>query len=282
MAGMTIANVNALDRDAFIAAFGAVFEHSPWVAEQALARRPFADRDALHLAMVAAVRNAGRDVQLALICAHPDLGTRLALSDASTAEQAGAGLDRLDAESFAQFHRLNDAYRARFGFPFIIAVRQHSRAAILAAFERRLRHDAETEIVEALAQIEIITRLRLEALVRETKVGRVTTHVLDTAHGCPAAGVRIALLDSVGRVLDTLITNADGRTDRPVLAGPLALGSYELRFHVGDYFRGRGVALADPPFLDVVPVRFGIAEPDGHYHVPLLVSPWAYQTYRGS
>jgi 2-oxo-4-hydroxy-4-carboxy-5-ureidoimidazoline decarboxylase len=282
MAGMTIAAANALDRDAFVAVFGAVFEHSPWVAEQAFARRPFADRYALHLAMVAAVREAARDAQLALIRAHPDLGTRLALSDASTAEQAGAGLDRLDAESFAQFHRLNDAYRARFGFPFIIAVRQHSRATILAAFERRLRHDVETEIAEALAQIEIITRLRLETLVSETKVGRVTTHVLDTAHGCPAAGVRVALLDSAGRVLDTLVTNADGRTDRPMLAGPLALGSYELHFHVGDYFRASGVALSDPPFLDIVPVRFGIAESDGDYHVPLLVSPWAYQTYRGS
>lgn len=109
--------------------------------------------------------------------------------------------------------------------------------------------------------------------------GRVTTHVLDTANGRPAAGVAIELVEAAsGRVLDRLVTNADGRTDRPVLTGPLQRGVYELRFHVGDYFR----SAADPPFLDIVPVRFGVAEPDGHYHVPLLVSPWAYQTYRGS
>jgi hydroxyisourate hydrolase len=109
--------------------------------------------------------------------------------------------------------------------------------------------------------------------------GRITTHVLDTANGRPAGGVTIELVELPGgRVLDRLVTNADGRTDRPVLTGPIKPGVYELRFHVGAYFRS-GVT---PPFLDVVPVRFGVAEPDGHYHVPLLVSPWAYQTYRGS
>jgi len=109
--------------------------------------------------------------------------------------------------------------------------------------------------------------------------GRITTHVLDTAKGRPAAGVAIELVEvASGRVLDRLVTNADGRTDRPVLTGPLTPGIYELRFHIGAYFH----AHVDPPFLDIVPVRFGVAEPDGHYHVPLLVSPWAYQTYRGS
>jgi 2-oxo-4-hydroxy-4-carboxy-5-ureidoimidazoline decarboxylase len=279
---LDLAAINAMNRDAFVAALGGVFEHSPWVAMGAYDMRPFADRAALHAAMVAAVRAAGRDAQLALIRAHPDLAARIKLTDASTAEQASVGLDRLDAETFARFHGLNDAYRARFGFPFIIAVRQHDLDGILAAFERRLAHDAEAEIAEALAQIERITRLRLEALVSDTKQGRVTTHVLDTAAGRPAAGVRIELVDATGRLIDTLTTNTDGRTDRPVLAGQLTPGTYELRFHIGAYFRSRGVALADPPFLDVVLVRFGIAEPGGHYHVPLLASPWAYQTYRGS
>lgn len=118
-------------------------------------------------------------------------------------------------------------------------------------------------------------------------MGRLSTHVLDTAHGCPAAGMRIEVLearpgggwDKIG----DLVTNADGRTDAPVLAGPaFRTGSFQLRFHVAEYFRGRGVSLPDPPFLDIVPLHFGMAEPDGHYHVPLLCSPYAYSTYRGS
>ncbi len=115
----------------------------------------------------------------------------------------------------------------------------------------------------------------------------LTTHVLDTAHGRPAAGVRIDLSalepDGRARLLKTLTTNADGRTDEPLL-GPaeVEIGRYELVFHVGAYFRTTGDALPDPPFLDQVPVRFAIADPRGHYHVPLLVSPYGYATYRGS
>jgi len=113
--------------------------------------------------------------------------------------------------------------------------------------------------------------------------GRLTTHVLDTAAGRPAAGVRVVLrrLDGAAPVADG-VTNADGRMERPLLEGAaFAPGTYQLEFHVGDYFRARGVDLADPPFLDVIPIRFGIAE-RAHYHVPLLVSPYGYSTYRGS
>jgi hydroxyisourate hydrolase len=116
--------------------------------------------------------------------------------------------------------------------------------------------------------------------------GLLTTHVLDTARGRPAAGMRVQLarLDpsSGGRsVLKEVHTNADGRTDAPLLEGDeLESGVYELVFEVGEYFKGPGIP--DPPFLDRVPIRFGIAEPDAHYHVPLLASPWAYSTYRGS
>lgn len=116
---------------------------------------------------------------------------------------------------------------------------------------------------------------------------RLTTHVLDTARGIPAAGVRIdfSVFDGNGtpRLLATVHTNRDGRTDQPLLEGAaFAVGRYELAFHIGAYFTACGVALAAPPFLDVVPVRFGIADADAHYHVPLLASPWTYSTYRGS
>jgi 5-hydroxyisourate hydrolase len=112
-------------------------------------------------------------------------------------------------------------------------------------------------------------------------MGRLSTHVLDTSVGRPAAGVRVVLRRD-GDVLVDTSTNADGRTDRPLLEGtPFRSGAYELTFHVGDYFRGRGALLADPPFLDVIPIRFSVAD-DRHYHVPLLVSPFGYSTYRGS
>jgi hydroxyisourate hydrolase len=109
--------------------------------------------------------------------------------------------------------------------------------------------------------------------------GRLTTHVLDVAAGRPAGGVAVELWRA-GERLSSATTNADGRTDAPLLAA-LEVGVYELRFAVGAYFAGQGVA-ADPPFLDVVPVAFGVADADAAYHVPLLVSPWSYSTYRGA
>lgn len=112
--------------------------------------------------------------------------------------------------------------------------------------------------------------------------GKLTTHVLDTARGCPAAGLTIELW-SCDRTLKTVITNADGRTDAPLLMDDeFAVGVYELRFAVGDYFRKHFSDLPEPPFLDTVPLQFGIADITAHYHVPLLCSPWSYSTYRGS
>jgi hydroxyisourate hydrolase len=118
-------------------------------------------------------------------------------------------------------------------------------------------------------------------------MGRLTTHVLDTASGKPAAGVRIELraiaADGKSRLLGSFTTNADGRTDAPLLeGGAFTAGIFELVFHLGPYFTATGTPQSTPPFLDVVPVRFGIADGDAHYHVPLLVSPWNYSTYRGS
>ena len=116
-------------------------------------------------------------------------------------------------------------------------------------------------------------------------MGRLTTHVLDTALGRPAAGLKIELhlLGSPSRLLKTATTNADGRVDDPLLSdSDLRAGQYELRFFAGDYLRRRGCKLGEPAFLDVIPVRFGVAEPQSHYHVPLLLSPFGYSTYRGS
>ena len=117
-------------------------------------------------------------------------------------------------------------------------------------------------------------------------MGKLTTHVLDTANGCPAAGMAVALyrVDAAGAaMIKSLKLNRDGRVDAPLLDGADMLpGRYRLLFQVGAYFRERGAALADPAFVDAVPVDFGIADAAAHYHVPLLVSPWSYATYRGS
>lgn len=117
-------------------------------------------------------------------------------------------------------------------------------------------------------------------------MGKLTTHVLDTASGKPAAGMRIELSILEGeawRTLATVQSNPDGRTDAPLAEGPAFVkGNYRIVFYVADYFRLRGVALADPPFLERVPLRFGVADPQTTYHVPLLCSPWSYSTYRGS
>jgi len=286
--------LNGMDPAGFGDAVGDTFERAPWVAESAATLRPFATVTGLHEAMMAAVRSAPRERQLDFLRGHPDLAGKAALAgaitDDSRREQASVGLDSLDAEEFARFHRLNDAYAARFGFPFIVCVRRHTRDSILAQFERRLGHDPATEFAAALQEVFHITRLRIAAKVAGEGMpavnGRLSTHVLDTHAGRPAIGVAIELFEFAGerahRIAATT-TNADGRTDQPLIGGrPLPIGTYELRFAVGNHFRSRGIEGGDPPFLDIVPLRFSIAEPEGHYHVPLLCTPWSYSTYRGS
>lgn len=116
-------------------------------------------------------------------------------------------------------------------------------------------------------------------------MGRLTTHVLDTARGCPASGVSVALyrITSERELIAETTTNDDGRLDSPILEeASFITGNYELVFGAGSYFQSAGLDLPDPPFVDEVVLRFGIADPDAHYHVPLLVSPWSYSTYRGS
>jgi 2-oxo-4-hydroxy-4-carboxy-5-ureidoimidazoline decarboxylase len=162
---MTIAEANALGRDDFIAAFGWIFEDSPWVAERAWMRRPFADRNALHRAMVAEVESSDDVAKLDLLRAHPDLGTRARMSNASAGEQSGAGLDRMARADFDRLQAMNTSYRDRFGFPFLFAVKGSTVADILAALERRLQSSPEAEIREALVQVYRIASFRLQDTV---------------------------------------------------------------------------------------------------------------------
>src|SRR5687768_3847804 len=135
---LTLADINAASRDDFVAAIGWIFESSPWVAARAWRRRPFASVDDLHAAMVAEMSTAERDEQLALLRAHPDLGTRGRMTAASTSEQAGAGLDSLTGDEFERLQQLNTAYREKFGFPFLLAVRGSTKHDVLTALTARL------------------------------------------------------------------------------------------------------------------------------------------------
>jgi 2-oxo-4-hydroxy-4-carboxy-5-ureidoimidazoline decarboxylase len=158
---MTLAELNALDRSAFVAALGGIFEDSLWVAEQVCDGRPYPDLESLHQTMVDQVRAAPPNRQLVLLRAHPDLGTRARISAASTAEQAGAGLDRLTPEEFDRLQRLNSAYREKFGFPFLFAVKGSTKYDILQALERRIPAPPDEERQEALRQVYRIAEFRL-------------------------------------------------------------------------------------------------------------------------
>jgi len=166
---MTLAELNALGRDAFVAALGHVAENSPWVAERAADARPFADVAALEAAMVAAIDGAPPERQLALLRAHPELAGRAAIRGAltpdSSAEQSGAGLADCSPSEYAQLQSLNARYNARFGFPFILAVKGRNRADVIREFERRVDNDPAVERADALRQVGRIVGLRLATLV---------------------------------------------------------------------------------------------------------------------
>lgn len=161
---MTINELNALDHPAFTVALGWIFEGSPWVAERVWRLRPFDGIEQLHAAMTAAVTGATQDEQLALLRAHPDLGARARMSEVSTGEQAAAGLDQLTSEELERLHRLNAAYREKFGYPFLFAVKGSDKHQILDALDRRLTRAPQQEFDEALRQVYRIARFRLQAL----------------------------------------------------------------------------------------------------------------------
>ena len=163
---INIAELNLVGAADFAAAVGDTFERAPWVAEAVAGKRPFATVAEMHSAMMGMIRAAPRDRQLAFLRDHPDLAGKAARAGDVTAdsrrEQASAGLDTLSEEEFSRFHRLNDAYRQKFGFPFILAVKGRTKDEILAAFEERLAHEPEQEFDTALAEIEQIAHLRLK------------------------------------------------------------------------------------------------------------------------
>ena len=171
---LSIDKVNALDRDAFVERFGGLYEHSPWAAEAASDRRPFAHREAMNGALAAAVEAASEERKMELVRAHPDLAGKAAmageLTPESSGEQSSVGLDRLTPEEYEAFTRMNLAYREKFDIPMILCVREHAnKESILRNAEERLGNSREEEIEVALAEIHKIACLRLEDLVQESE-----------------------------------------------------------------------------------------------------------------
>src|SRR5581483_6701196 len=213
--------LNACTQSEFVAALANIFEHSPWVAEQVFATRPFTGVNALFVTMKSMVERAPQALRLALIKSHPDLAdkTRRAagLTAESTAEQNSVGLDQLSDAEYEAFERVNNAYRSKFGFPYIVCVRRHTKDSILADFERRLPNDAATETATSIAEICRIAALRLDQTVsaddRLPVDGRLSTHVLDNHSGKPAAGIEVELVErsllGASRVVTKTVTNSD-------------------------------------------------------------------------
>lgn len=170
-ATVDMAAINAMDRPAFVQTFGAIFENSPWVADAAWEKRPFAGVDELHAAMVAVAKYAPAPKQLALLQSHPDLAGKEAqagdMTASSVTEQASAGLNALSKDEMEQIAGLNGSYRQKFGFPFIIAVRMHTKEGVFFEFNRRMKNDTATEYANDMQNVYAITRLRLRKLLKE-------------------------------------------------------------------------------------------------------------------
>ncbi|MDT7951307.1 MAG: 2-oxo-4-hydroxy-4-carboxy-5-ureidoimidazoline decarboxylase [Acetobacteraceae bacterium] len=269
---------------AFSAALDGIFEHAPWVAERTArgATGPFPSLAALHGALMATVEAASPDEFTAFLNAHPELSSSAVPADLtpdSTAEQAG--LSMAGAAGAADLPTLNRAYRERCGFPFIICVARHTPENILRRLAARLATDPASERAATLDEIRHITLLRLLARVAgpgaQPTTGHLSTHVLDASIGRPAAGLAVTLLQE-GRPVCTTATNDDGRTPPLLPAGPLRQGRYTLTFDTGPYFARQ----AQPVFFGKIPVPFAITESEGRYHIPLLLTPFSYSSYRGS
>lgn len=298
MATASAAALGAAPLAEFVATIGHCYENSPWIVEAAHASGPFENLTAVEEALWAAVDGASQEQQLALLNAHPDLAGRAALAGEVTAdsseEQRRAGLDSLTPEEMASFTAMNDEYKAKFSFPFILAIRNATKRTILGAYATRLSNAPGAEMANALAQVRKIAWMRLRVAVPPALTGFLTCHVLDTARGCPAANMAVTLRFLGGSggdgspaapvVVGEFITNSDGRLDGgPALKGAdFKEGQYEWTFGVGEYFAIAGVPSPGTPFLGEVPIRFGIDNPEMHYHVPLLCSPYSFSTYRGS
>ena len=274
-----------------------LYEKSPWVAEEISKNNMINDKcnddsvTTLATALKDIVESASYDKKLELIRAHPDLASKASIAKEMTLEsqdeQKRAGLNSLTEDEMILFNQYNEEYKNKFGFPFILAVRNVTKYTILAAMNGRLKNNPQIEFEQCLSQIHKIAWMRLLTKVQFKPIGFLTCHILDTANGCPAANLKVTLNRIDGAtgnktIIKEFITNSDGRTGKALDGEDFTPGIYEWIFYCGSYFAAKGLYTTGTPFLDEIPIRFGIDNPEDHYHVPLLVSPWSFSTYRGS
>jgi 2-oxo-4-hydroxy-4-carboxy-5-ureidoimidazoline decarboxylase len=296
---MTLTSLLALSNSEIVTYLKGIYENSPWVAEEFLMNivdgnltlDSVSKVGDLWREMKTVVDNAPYERKLKLLRAHPDLCCEKleSLSSSSQVEQTRSGLQALTDGEKERFVTMNGQYKSKFGFPFILAVRHATKYTVLAALEGRLKNEVDVEFLAALSQVHKIAWMRLlHAIHIENPKGFLTCHVLDTANGVPASNMRLHLHrlhpQEQPEFLAEFQTNDDGRLPNgPALKGQdFIVGTYRWTFFVGDYFAQKGNYTSGLPFLDQVPIQFGLDDPDQHYHVPLLVSPWSYSTYRGS
>lgn len=290
----TLDEINQSDRADVVAALGAVFEHAPWVAQAIAGQRPFATVEALLAAMRGAVEAAPEAARLELLTNHPELAGRAARDGAiapdSIVEQAAAGLDRLSEAEYARFADLNAAYRARFGFPSSSASSARAGPRCSAPSRRASPRSRRRNAPPPSARSSASPR---SASV-PSSTGRAHPHHGADLHPCPRHGGGAAGAGRGGGTPRMGIGHADGpggsggdqrgRTHGRAPDRRTPCADRRLRTALPDR-RSFPVDPSGParaPFLDIVALRFGVADPEGHYHVPLVASPWSYQTYRGS
>lgn len=289
---ITLEDVNRMDEATFSATFGDTFELSPWVAKKAYAKRPFATVAALHQAMWDTFEAASRAEHITFLRNLPDIGDKNVkpggITEDSKREQQAAGINALNDQDLARLIALNKAYKAKFGYGYTICVLRNTPETIMSQIERRMTYDPDKDLATSLQEEFYITRLRVAGMVTGPGMpkvnGNMNTHVLNAVSGKPAEGMSVELYELMGdtrRKLNQQTLNAEGRC--MLMDGrPVPIGRYEIRFGLADYFRKNGIAVGDPAYLDVVPIRISIANPEDHYHVPLVCTPWSYSTYRGT
>lgn len=286
---LSLAAANALSSSAFRGHFSGVFEATPWVMNRVEVQRPFTSLAQFLGTIERVLAEADEAAKLALLQAHPVLGGAAAragqVTAESAAEQAGHGLDRMAGDEAGEFGALNAHYLERFGFPFIIAVKgQRDRTAILAELRRRTASDPAAERATALAEVSKIAGFRIAALIEEDASGAkplsLSLHVLDTARGMPGTGLGFAVYQVEAGVRGARLAMGEAdQAGRWALDATVALapGLYEICFAAGAYQHRFG----QEGFYDDISIRFRMAAAGGHYHIPLILSPFGYSTYRG-
>jgi 2-oxo-4-hydroxy-4-carboxy-5-ureidoimidazoline decarboxylase len=285
---ISVQELNSLSETEFTSAIAPIYSPDTLLPPLAWQLKPFHSVDDLYTKLAAVLQRAPRDVQIAHLQQHPVL---FANDNQSIAwENAHEQLTSFSPADLEELSRLDGVYRAKFGFPFVAELKRYTTSALFDLYRERLQNTAKSEIENSIGQMSHVILRRTVARFTGANVpktdGSLTIHVLDSQRGVPASNVVVELYE-VNRntiiLLKSATTNSDGRTDTPLLSGgPLRIGTYEVRFRIGDYFQATGAYFSRKPYFDVIPIRFSVSEPESHYHVPLLVSAFSYSTYRGS